>query len=508
MYIKTHQRLKAVLNSVDDAILMVDKNYKVLICNKRFEDFFGIKPSTIIDHDKREAITREIKWQVSDPDDFQDKLFWLYDNPEVISTDEVEVAIPRKRTLKRFSGPVYDDDATLLGRVEVYSDITHERNLQKELEEKNTQLYLINAASTSISQSLKLDNLTQTFIRRITQATRAKAGIIYVNTQNNALKLNSFVGKFKNSKNIPEILNEPSPSDAIWGYINNEPPLAFLADSMEKGFFVAFPGLNDNEGINSLCILIWDGMSEKWLHKQLFKNIGMQLGIGVRNAQNYESARRNAILQERDRIAMEMHDGLAQTLGYLGLGIDSLTKRLVDNKLDGCYELLCQLRRVIDNSYSDVREAIIGLRVDISQNLGFIQVLDNYIQEFSRLTNIKTFLKIKGECYSPNFEKQLHIIRIVQEALTNVRRHAQATVVNIIIFFAGPKIKIVIEDNGKGFDKNKNPEFIALHQGIKIMKTRATSLRGHLDIQTTEGTGTKVILIFPSNSKGELQCKN
>lgn len=502
MHIHTNQRLKAVLNSVDDAILMVDRDYKVLICNRRFEDYFGISPAKIIGQDKREAITREIKWRVSDPDDFQEKLFWLYDNPEIVSNDEVEVAIPRKRILKRFSGPVYDDDSYLLGRVEVYSDITHERNLQNELEIKNMQLYLLNAASTSVSQSLKIDSLCKTFLRRLIQATGAKAGIIYVSIKNNPLQLNSFIGKIKNPGDFPQILAEPYPNDTIWGYINDDKPFAFLQKTIEKGFFVAFPGFNGKESINSLCILVWEDMAEKLLDKQLFKNIGVQLGIGVRNAQNYESAKRNAILQERDRIAMEMHDGLAQSLGYLGLGIDSLTKKLADNRIDGCYELLGQLRNVIDNSYSDVREAIIGLRVDIPENMGFIQVLENYIQVFTRLTNIKINLIINGKEYNPEFEDQLHIIRIVQEALTNVRRHAQATEVNIRISFMKKEMQIIIEDNGKGFDKNKSSQLKALHQGLKIMKIRAASLKGYLDIESTKGVGTKVILIMPITNEG------
>ena len=100
---------------------------------------------------------------MSDPHDFRRKLFWLYDNPEVVSYDEVEVDIPRQRILKRFSGPVYDDDNYLLGRVEVYSDITDQKSLQKELEIKNNRLFLINAAATAISQSLKMENLGRAF---------------------------------------------------------------------------------------------------------------------------------------------------------------------------------------------------------------------------------------------------------------------------------------------------------------------------------------------------------
>lgn len=503
MYVHTNQRLRAVLDSVDDAILMVDKDFKVVMCNKRFQNYFGVAPSLIIEQDKREVITKEIKWRVSDPEGFQKKLFWLYDNPEVVSNDEVEVVIPRQRVLKRFSGPVYDDDGYLLGRVEVYSDITHQRNLQKELESKNTQLYLLNAAATAISQSLNLETLGQTVLRRLTQTCGAKAGILYIKTKENTFKLASSIGDIKNSQAIPGSIDKALTSETLWGHLKNDPPAAFLTEAFGSGFFIAFPGLNSEGDVNSFCIFIWDNMNEKWLDKQLFANIGVQLSIGIRNALNYKEAQRSAILQERDRLAMEMHDGLAQTLGYLGLGLDSLKKRLKDNNIDDSYELVSQLRKVVDSSYADVREAIIGLRVNTLKDLGLIKAFEEYIQEFYRLTNIKTSLEIKGDPFEPIFESQLHIIRIVQEALTNIRRHSQATEAKVTVSFTGRQVKIAIEDNGRGFDQDEQHMFKSIHQGIRIMHARAAMLGGSLQILSGKKKGTRVILTFPGKNEGE-----
>jgi len=146
MFVALEQRLKSVLNSVDDAILMINRELKVVMCNKQFESFFGLPASTILYQDKRRAITEQIKWRVRYPDEFEKRLFWLYDHPEVVSNDEVEVVMPRRRILKRFSGPVYGDAGELLGRVEVYSDITNEVDLKRGLEEKNAHLLLCKAS--------------------------------------------------------------------------------------------------------------------------------------------------------------------------------------------------------------------------------------------------------------------------------------------------------------------------------------------------------------------------
>ena len=130
------QMLEAVLDSVDAAILMVDSDFQVVLCNKKFGEFFGLDPQSLIGEDKRAAITRDIKWRVKNPEDFQKRLFWLYENPEVTANDEVEVSLPRRRVLHRFSGPVYDKERKMLGRVEVYTDITDAKTLHEELELK------------------------------------------------------------------------------------------------------------------------------------------------------------------------------------------------------------------------------------------------------------------------------------------------------------------------------------------------------------------------------------
>lgn len=180
MSFNSSQLLNAILNSVDAAILMIDSNFKVIMCNRKFEEFFGVNPSLILNQDKREAITRDIKWRVKDPEGFQKKLFWLYENPEIIANDEVEVELPRRRILHRFSGPVFDERGNLLGRVELYYDITSAKDLQKEFEFKNDQLFLLNAAATAISQSLEINKLCDFFLRRVIQATGCHSGIIYV----------------------------------------------------------------------------------------------------------------------------------------------------------------------------------------------------------------------------------------------------------------------------------------------------------------------------------------
>ena len=154
---------------------------------------------------------------------------------------------------------------------------------------------------------------------------------------------------------------------------------------------------------------------------------------------------------------------------------------------------------MVDRAYKDVREAIIGLRVDISHEDGFFEALESYLEEFQRLSNIETRLLLQGDYHTPKPETQPHIIRIIQESLTNVRRHAQASSVDVIFNFKPKGLIMLVEDNGHGFDKAglDNGEMASLHQGIRIMNGRALALGGELEINTSKGAGTKVQLFLP-----------
>lgn len=500
MLVSLEQRLKSVLNSVDDAILMINRDLIVVMCNKQFENFFGLTASTILYQDKRKAITEQIKWRVQNPDAFEKRLFWLYDHIEVVSNDEVEVVIPRRRILKRFSAPVYGDEGELLGRVEVYSDITNEVELTRGLKEKNEQLFILNAAATSISQSFTLQNFGDTFLRRISQALEVKFGLLYIKTNKEDFSLLSQVGLDLESAEIPSELNIQLTEKFYRGHISEKSEFKFLNRIIECGYFLAFQSY-DNQGTSTgLCILVWRNIDEVMLNKSLFEGISIQLGIGINNALLYSEAMRSAVLQERDRLAMEMHDGLAQTLSYLGLGLDSANLRLKNGNYEGCAKILEELREVVDNSYRDVREAIIGLRVDVSQEKSLIDSIKLYIKEFNKLSNVPVSINTEGVCPLIKIEDQLHIIRIIQESLANVRRHAEATHTDVTINFSKEVLDITISDNGQGFEKEEVSPDSILHQGMRIMKQRANALGGQLDIQTQKGKGTSVNLKMPLRS--------
>lgn len=216
-----------------------------------------------------------------------------------------------------------------------------------------------------------------------------------------------------------------------------------------------------------------------------------------------------SVSEERNRIAREMHDGLAQVLGYLNVQVQTLDAYLEQGKLDRLQEKLQRMRMAVDQAHADVREKILSLRTTLSNEKGFIPSIEEYLEEFGIQAQITTKFEnfLVGE---PNITSlaEVQLVCILQEALTNVRKHSQAqnVKVNLGTFFdAGDeKVRLVVTDDGSGMVKVKNKD----SYGIQIMQERAQSVGGIVEILSVPGKGTKVKCIIPCHHRERVGSLN
>lgn len=211
-----------------------------------------------------------------------------------------------------------------------------------------------------------------------------------------------------------------------------------------------------------------------------------------------------AVLRERHRIAREMHDSLAQDLGYLHLKLADVHRRLGSGETEQVAAELGQLRRVAREAYEEVRQAIFGLRAMVSRSGGLIPALTEYLNDFSRQTGITVDLKIGDEeavRFSPRVEVQL--IRIIQETLTNVRKHAEAGRVLVSFERDGEVAKVTIQDDGRGFDTAGVARQGEGYFGLEMMRERAESVGGAVAISSAPGRGTRVEVRVPMDGQKE-----
>jgi nitrate/nitrite-specific signal transduction histidine kinase len=230
---------------------------------------------------------------------------------------------------------------------------------------------------------------------------------------------------------------------------------------------------------------------------QLLTRLGHQVVVAIENARLYRQVRRLAILEERDRLAREMHDHLAQGLGYLTIRASILSEVVAGRKTDRIQAGLVELRQIANEIYSDVRADIFNLRSADLSDFGFLPALREYLNEYRAHHSLEVELVIDSDslAFAPDVEVQL--LHIIQEALANVRKHAQASHVWVRFEQQDPLLHITVEDDGRGFDPARLGAEGGWYFGLQIMRERAESIGGSLELDSSPSQGTQVRVYIP-----------
>jgi signal transduction histidine kinase len=203
-----------------------------------------------------------------------------------------------------------------------------------------------------------------------------------------------------------------------------------------------------------------------------------------------------AVLEERSRIAREMHDGLAQILGYISLEMQTLAAMIQQHDETGALNEIRQAREMIKTAQADVRENILSLRTTLSGEGDLIGALRQYVDEFGIQTGMSTdfICNCQSDELALSALAETQLVRIVQEALTNIRKHARAKAVQVQIVQEEAHLQVFVEDDGIGFAELPVGNS---HFGLLTMRERAQSVGGNVQVTSVPGTGTCVAVEVP-----------
>jgi signal transduction histidine kinase len=187
-------------------------------------------------------------------------------------------------------------------------------------------------------------------------------------------------------------------------------------------------------------------------------------------------------------------------LGYLNLKIATANSLLASGQIDAASTNLQEAKNVISETYTDVREEIFNLRAKLLSGLGFMELLDRYIDKYRRFYNLDIQLIQEADPALFEFPPEVtpQIVRTIQEALINIRKHAQVNTAFIYLGQEDGYIRIRIEDHGQGFDPAKIKEKTSSF-GLQIMRERVEGVGGNLEIDTAPDQGTRIILRYKKN---------
>ncbi len=232
----------------------------------------------------------------------------------------------------------------------------------------------------------------------------------------------------------------------------------------------------------------------------LLRTVSGQAALLIQNDLLMTQLEYQAVLDERTRLAREIHDGLAQTLAFLKMEAARMQSYVakgdfpsVDRTLQACY-------RTLSDAYLDARQAIDNLRRVPQENL--VDWLAMTAADFETLTGMQVSVTSGefGQAFSPAVKAQL--TRIVQEALTNIRKHAQSRTVSISAFGHAGGVVVEVKDNGRGFSPIEKQA--TSQHGLRSMRERAESIGADFQIISAPDMGTTVRLQIPIRERAKL----
>lgn len=276
----------------------------------------------------------------------------------------------------------------------------------------------------------------------------------------------------------------------------------FDSDELEV---VTVPLKHHDELLGAYTLFIErSGISRREDILELLATIGQHIGVAIAKYRSDHEAQRLSILEERSSLAHELHDSLAQTLASLRLQVRMLGEALDGQAVpDDAQADLRRIRNGIDEAHGELRELLASFRAPLDRR-GLIPTLEEITRRFGQQTGVHCVFQMSCRPFDLSAAEELQIMRIVQETLTNVRKHAQAQTVRVLLTREqSGEYVVLIEDDGVGFSTPRRSGSPGEHIGLSILEERARRIGANLGIESEPGEGTRVELRFIPGVRGD-----
>lgn len=380
----------------------------------------------------------------------------------------------------------------------------------KHIERKTHSLEVIYDVAASINISRDLDDLLTRFLITLKDVVHARAAVVRLLTDDDQMRLVASVGLdddlMEREQTIPS-------NECLCGIAYKDGDVHFQDNVQKCNKIIGREFFDDSEkDIGMIAVpLQYRGktlgvynlfVNNREFHNQaeiedLLTTIGRHLGMAIDKAQSEDEAHRLSLMEERNRLAHELHDSLAQTLASLRFQVRVLDETLRGGQEPDVWHELEKIENNIDEAYSELRELITHFRAPIDKR-GLIPAVEHLVERFQYQTDISIFLQKEWNVLQLPASIEVQALRIIQESLNNIRKHSQAHTVRVILRSdTQGDCRILIEDDGIGI-KNVPDADVTLgdHLGLSIMHERAKRIGGTVKIESEPNEGTRILLHF------------
>lgn len=391
-------------------------------------------------------------------------------------------------------------------------------SLEERVIDRTKELDALYQVSQDISSHLDMNQV----LNSITEKTRSLLGaetaiLCLLENERRLLSLQAYSGGDQTVKGFVSPVDSPTVQDTFAGKCAHNctahgcsGSCQIIADAYRASHLAA-PLMVENRITGALCIGSRNPDAFGEDASMLLTRLSKVAAVALENADLYNQAERVAALEERQRIAAEIHDGLAQTISYLGLIVDQVSDKIELGQMDRALDYLEQARLGLERASNDVRQSIASLQDELPPNQSIQAHLRELVRELSEKESepVHCELQLEGEYFlSPEDTRQ--VLGIAREALMNARKHGEATQITVKLRAEGLKAELIITDNGAGFIPDQPPIDGKQHFGLNILRARAASLDGKIEIQSKPGEGTIIQLnwIIKENTRTIRRVEN
>ncbi|MCS7246968.1 MAG: GAF domain-containing sensor histidine kinase [Anaerolineales bacterium] len=374
------------------------------------------------------------------------------------------------------------------------------------LTQKNQDLTLINTIASALTRSLDLNEILQKTLTSVMEYLKVENGEIYLKDENGMdFRLVLHQGKFDESLFTRDvfrlgegIVGEVAESGRPYVSKNVGKEVHYLRQKVfEEGcrWVAAFPLVARGSVIGVMVVAHNREMNIEMPQMELLEAITSWAGITIENVVLQQQAQRLAVLEERERIGMDLHDGIIQSIYAVGLALDYARVALEEDPQQAKYKIE-QAIDGLNKTIRDIRAYILDLRPRELYGNNLIQNLNRLVDEY-RVNTLSeaTLIAPEDGIVGLPVSHATALFHICQEALANVAKHAHARRVEVRLWSTRDRVLLEVSDDGKGFDLRKMS--VTLGHGLSNMHIRARKVGGDVEITSAPGEGTTVLAWVP-----------
>lgn len=380
--------------------------------------------------------------------------------------------------------------------------------LYKRLERRNRELLALHEAATGLYGDLGLEQVLQKVVDQARQLLDARYGALSVVGDDR--RILQFVVSGIDAETVKR-LGEPPRGHGLLGVVLDQGERLRLADLGSDPRSVGFP--EHHPEMHSLLAVPIDCqgpflgnlyLAEKKTaaafsgeDEETLERFAAAAAAAIDSVDLHLRLQSLALNEERLRIAREMHDGMAQMVAYVNAKAQAVQTFLARGRRDEADRHLAQLAAAARDGYVELKEGILALRTRLAPDRPLADALRAYVDAWCEQSEVEASYELAGEPALPPLA-ELQLLRIVQEALSNVRKHARAASVRVRLAEQEGSVVAAVEDDGCGFDPHEERRGELPRFGLAIMHERAEAIGAEFAVDSSPGAGTRVFVRVPS----------